>query len=213
MELAVSAVLVQNTAWRNVEHSLDRIHKAVGFDLTKLAALNIDELLEMVRPAGFFRQKSATLQRFFAVLQPYRSLETFLARPLQDVRSDLLALRGIGPETADSILLYAGGHAIFVVDIYLRRLLASDGFPGLANAKYDALRETVETTVHAHENELLRLLRDLHSRTLRHQATKMSRMLRSPVADLYAELHAVIVREGVERRRPAQISPADLRRS
>jgi endonuclease-3 related protein len=211
MELAVSAVLVQNTAWRNVEHALDRLRKVVGFDLEQLAARSIGELQELVRPAGFFRQKSATLQRIFALLAPYGSLEAFLVRPLPDVRSELLGVRGIGPETADSVLLYAGGHEIFVVDIYLRRLLASEDFPALANARYESLRQTVEATVHAHEKELLRLLRDLHSRTLRHEPTTMSRISRSPLADLYSELHAVIVREGVERRKPAQIAPADVR--
>jgi endonuclease-3 related protein len=211
IELAVSAVLVQNTAWRNVEHSLERFRKSGGFALGRLAALSPDELQGLVRPAGFFRQKTATLQRFFAVLHPFGSLEIFLARPLSEVRSQLLALGGIGPETADSILLYAGAHEIFVVDIYLRRLLALAAFPALATAKYESLREVIEDIVCADEQELLRLLQDLHSRTPRHASSNMSRMARSPRADLYAELHAVIVREGVENRKPAQTAPADVK--
>lgn len=123
------------------------------------------------------------------------------------IRCDLLALRGIGPETADSILLYAGGHEIFVVDAYLRRFLTTIGFENLARTKYEKLRLTMERLVRDHQNELLPSIVHMHTKTPSHPPTAMSLRQRSPLVDMYNELHAVIVRDGVEKRKPGAYAP------
>jgi len=123
------------------------------------------------------------------------------------IRCDLLALRGIGPETADSILLYAGGHAIFVVDAYLRRFLTTIGFENLSRTKYEKLRLTMERLVRDHQNELLPSIVHMRTKTPSHPPTAMSLRQRSPLVDMYNELHAVIVRDGVEKRKPGAYAP------
>lgn len=128
-EVVVGAILTQNTAWRNVEYALDNLRRAGALAPAPLLALAPEELQTLLRPAGFFRQKSARLQGFIRHLAQHHDgdLETWLAGPLEAVREELLALKGIGPETADSILLYAGERPTFVVDAYTRRLFSRLG--------------------------------------------------------------------------------------
>ena len=125
-EVMVGAVLTQNTAWGNVEKAI----AGFGGELTpeRVASLPLDELKSIIRPAGFFNQKSAylkTLTAWFA--ENNYDAGVVAARPMAAVRGELLNLRGIGPETADSILLYAFGFPTFVVDAYTRRLLTRLG--------------------------------------------------------------------------------------
>jgi endonuclease-3 related protein len=164
------------------------------------------QLEQLIRPAGFFRQKTATLKRLGAVLNARGSLAHVLGRNTTAVRSELLQVKGIGPETADSILLYAGGHEIFVVDIYLRRWLARTGLQLEAKLPYERLREFVEAQIRTAQDEYLPMLRDLHSDRARHEPTAMSRMARSPVADLFSEIHAALVAEGIANKSPASVA-------
>ncbi len=121
-EISVGAVLTQNTAWTNVERALARI-RGRGVRLPRdLLALRTGELARLIRPAGYYNQKARKL----------RLLASFFSRPgalssRAPARHELLALWGIGPETADSILLYAFDTPVFVVDAYARRLLARLG--------------------------------------------------------------------------------------
>ncbi len=144
-EVIVGAFLTQNTAWNNVERALsalrrDRLLSAAGVRRTPRA-----RLARLIRPAGYFRQKARRLKNFVRHLDKRYggSLERMFARPTSELRAELLALDGIGPETADSILLYAGGHASFVVDAYTRRILERHRIatPGW---KYDQIRELFE---------------------------------------------------------------------
>ena len=137
LEVCIGAILAQNTAWRNAERALAQLKDAGVLSTLALAALPAEELTEMLRPSGTFRSKSLTVQAFLAHLRErYRGdLARMLARPLGALREELLAIRGIGPETADDILLYAAGHPSFVVDAYTRRIftrigvrLESDGY-------------------------------------------------------------------------------------
>lgn len=125
-EVAVGAILTQNTAWSNVEKAIASLKKADVLSPGALGDLPRNRLEELIRPAGFFRQKAERLQLLTAHLQSYHAgrLENLLAQPLPRARAELLNLKGVGPETADSILLYAGGHAIFVIDAYTARLLS-----------------------------------------------------------------------------------------
>jgi endonuclease-3 related protein len=109
-EVIVGAYLTQNTAWTNVERALANLRREHALSLAGIRRLPVAELQRLIRPSGFFRQKA-------------RRLKTFFDQPTGRLREELLNLNGVGPETADSILLYAGNHPVFVVDAYTRRIL------------------------------------------------------------------------------------------
>ena len=108
----------------------------------------VDELETLIRPAGYFRQKAARLKTFVAFVdQAYGgSLQRMFAQPTDKLRQELLSLSGVGPETVDSILLYAGQHPVFVVDAYSRRILERHG---IADPKmsYEQVRELFEQSL------------------------------------------------------------------
>lgn len=128
-EMAVGAILTQNTNWRNVEKAIANLREAKALECAAISALPREQLEQLIRPSGYFRQKAERLQLFsdYLLEQAQGRLEQFLDQPLESVRQELLALKGIGPETADSILLYAGDHASFVVDAYTGRLFGRLG--------------------------------------------------------------------------------------
>ena len=128
-EVVVGAILTQNTAWSNVEKAIAALKAAIPPDPSALLQLDRRRLETLIRPAGFFRQKAERLQLFAAHLLDHHGgeLSAMLAGPLEQVRCELLHCKGIGPETADSILLYAGGQPSFVVDAYTRRLFTRLG--------------------------------------------------------------------------------------
>jgi endonuclease-3 related protein len=122
-EMAVGAMLTQQVAWTNVEKAITNLKKADLLDLHKMSKANLSTLTELIKPVGFFNQKGTRLLDFARYIQTkYGSIENMLARPTEVVRNELLGVKGIGPETADSILLYAGGHLTFVIDAYTKRL-------------------------------------------------------------------------------------------
>lgn len=128
-EVVVGAILTQNTAWRNVEYAIANLQGAGALTPAALATIDRGELEVLIRPAGFFRQKAERLQLFVEHLFARHGgeLAALLTGPLEEVRAELLACKGVGPETADSILLYAGGRPSFVVDAYTRRLFTRLG--------------------------------------------------------------------------------------
>jgi endonuclease-3 related protein len=141
-EIVVGAILTQNTAWANVERALANLAAAQCLDWPSLNALHVDQLAELIKPSGIYRIKAARLKAFVDELYASHdgSLVAMLAGRLNDVRAGLLAIHGIGPETADAILLYAGGHASFVVDAYTMRVLRRHFLIG-ARATYDDVQE------------------------------------------------------------------------
>ncbi len=128
-EVMVGAVLTQNTAWGNVERALGNLKAAGVFSPTGLYDLPQEELERLLRPAGTYRVKAARLRALLEYLfRRHRGDPTALCRGDSEVlREELLAIPGIGRETADSILLYAAGRPTFVVDAYTRRLLGRLG--------------------------------------------------------------------------------------
>lgn len=124
-EIMVGAVLTQRTAWRNVELAMARLRDAGVDGPEDLMSLPPGDLEELIRPSGTYRQKARRLRDLFTLVTTTHdgTLETFLKRPGTTLREDLLSLNGIGPETADSIVLYAAGQPAFVVDAYTRRIL------------------------------------------------------------------------------------------
>jgi len=125
-EVMVGAVLTQNTAWKNVERALDNLRRAGVMSLAALSELPTALLAEYIRPAGYYNVKAARLHNLFHFVtdQYGADLRAFFAQPLPQLREQLLSIKGIGRETADSILLYAAGLPIFVVDAYTHRILA-----------------------------------------------------------------------------------------
>jgi endonuclease-3 related protein len=147
-EVAVGAFLTQNTNWNNVEKALTNLKEARALDITLLARMPTAQLEQLIRPSGFFRQKAQRLQHFCRHMLDHHagSLEKLLQQEPDETRRELLALAGIGPETADSILLYAGHRPCFVVDSYTRRFF---GRLGLLTGRetYDEIRTLFMTEV------------------------------------------------------------------
>jgi endonuclease-3 related protein len=122
-EVIVGAVLTQNTAWGNVEKAIANF--AGGLSPERVMILDSETLIEIIRPAGFFNQKAAYLKEVTAWFGKYGFNVTAVRKlPLEQIRTELLSVRGVGRETADSILLYAFGFPSFVVDAYTMRLLS-----------------------------------------------------------------------------------------
>jgi len=123
-EVILGAYLTQNTSWKAVERSLDQLRAADVFTVEALRAVPPGELQQLITPSGFFTRKAPSLKAFLALLdEEYDgSLEQMTAAPTAGLRAQLLALPGVGPETADAILLYALGHPVPVADEYLRRI-------------------------------------------------------------------------------------------
>jgi len=123
--IAIGAILTQRTSWHNADLALRNLKKAGLLSLQKISALpDLDYLAEIIRPAGFYQTKPKRLFNFCCfVTKEYGSLEDLRRETLEDARKKLLALKGIGPETADTILLYAFDKPTFVIDEYTRRLV------------------------------------------------------------------------------------------
>ena len=140
-EIIVGAILTQNTSWTNVEHAIENLRRSHLLTPRAIRKVRLPKLESLIRPSGYFRQKARKLKAFCDFLQrEYRgSLRKMFATPTLILREKLLGVFGIGPETADSILLYAGGHAVFVVDAYTKRILSRHGWAG-EKSKYEAMR-------------------------------------------------------------------------
>ncbi len=147
-EMIVGAYLTQNTAWRNVELALINLRNADKLTPAGIRSLSIDELQQLIRPSGFFRQKASRLKIFIDLLDTgfAGDLNALLSLPPSELRTRLLALTGVGRETADSILLYAAHRPVFVIDLYTRRLLLHEQiYPDALELDYDVLRERIES--------------------------------------------------------------------
>jgi endonuclease-3 related protein len=123
-EIIIGAILTQNTAWSNVEKALHNLKMKNILDLFNMNKQDISSLKMLIKPSGFFNQKANRLKHICNfLLQTYDGdLDQMFARPTNLLRDELLQIKGIGPETADSILLYAGSKPIFVVDAYTKRI-------------------------------------------------------------------------------------------
>ncbi len=209
-EVVVGAILTQNTAWTNVEKALANLRNANTISIEAIRRIGLDDLERLVQPAGFFRQKATRLKGFVTWLdERYRgSLDRTFAEPTSKLRAELLGLNGIGPETADSILLYAGQHEVFVVDAYTRRVFERHGLVQ-TGAEYEQIRRMVESALQDRRAQG-GLGRNAKSAALQtrpgprketliptiHPSSKMSETPRSPLAQDYNEFHALIVQVG-----------------
>lgn len=124
-EISIGAILTQNTAWLNVEKAINNLKNHNLLEPKKLKEIPQDKLAELIRPAGYYNLKAERLKAFveFLFLHYDGDLDKMFNRDMWELRQELLKVKGIGLETADSILLYAGNKPIFVVDSYTRRIL------------------------------------------------------------------------------------------
>ncbi len=140
-EICVGAILTQNTSWENVELAITNLKAARVLTPKKIHALTHSKLAQLIRPSGYFNIKAKRLRNFVDIVveQHGASLKRFFKGDTATVRERLLAINGIGPETADSMLLYAGGHQSFVIDAYTKRIFERHDWCD-ANDGYDALQ-------------------------------------------------------------------------
>jgi endonuclease-3 related protein len=148
--MMIGAILTQNTAWSNVEKAITHLKSKNLLSLTTLRDVDLTTLEECIRPSGFFKQKSERIKRLVGLIESgfEGSIKTMAKSPLSLLRKTLLELNGIGPETADSMLLYALEKPVFVVDAYTRRIfgrltIISGGEP------YEEIRTLFESNLPA----------------------------------------------------------------
>lgn len=140
-EVIVGAILTQNTSWKNVEKAIANLKRADLLDAERLYRARTDRIARLVRPSGYYNLKAKKLKAFLRFLfEKHRgSLEDLFSAESTALREELLAVYGIGPETADSIILYAGNRPIFVIDAYTRRTAARLGW-ARDDVTYDELQ-------------------------------------------------------------------------
>lgn len=197
-EVIIGTYLTQNTAWTNVEKALAQLRDAGVLSVEGIRSIEVSELEKLIRSAGYFRQKASRLKQFVTFLDQRHggSLERMFSTPTERLREELLGLNGVGPETADSILLYAGQHPIFVVDTYTRRVLERHGL-AKASAKYEEIRALVEAAL---MDATLPALADIDPAMLPkgscHVPSAMSTATRCDQAQVFNEMHGLIVGVG-----------------
>ena len=147
-EVIVGAILTQNTAWTNVERAIANLRRERLLTPAALERVDRRRLERLVRSSGYFRQKARKLKEFVRFLRREYSgsLAKMFRTPTEELRERLLAVHGIGRETADSILLYAGGHGVFVVDAYTHRILERHGLTR-ERAGYEEMRALFEASL------------------------------------------------------------------
>lgn len=130
IEVIIGAILTQNTAWTNVEKAMRNLKKENVLSVKKLYAIPEKKLAGLIRPSGYYNIKAGRIRNFLGFLRDRykKSISRMFREDLYKLRGELLAIKGIGMETADSILLYAGNKPVFVVDAYTKRVLSRHGF-------------------------------------------------------------------------------------
>ncbi len=147
-EVIIGAILTQNTAWRNVERAIENLKRANALDWKRLYGLPFEDLAELIRPAGTFNVKARRLKSFIQWFHDRfdLDLDRMFEMPVSSLREELLEVSGIGRETADAILLYAGQMPSFVVDAYTARILYRHNLID-RSADYDEIKELFESNL------------------------------------------------------------------
>ena len=147
-EVIVGAILTQNTSWTNVERAIANLRREHLLNPRALERVPFARLANLIRSSGYFRQKARKLKAFVRFLrdQYSGSLARMFRTPTLELREKLLTVHGIGPETADSILLYAGKKDVFVVDAYTRRIFSRHGWVP-EDVSYEELRSKIEAAL------------------------------------------------------------------
>jgi endonuclease-3 related protein len=210
-EVIVGAYLTQNTAWTNVELALRALRSARLLNLDGIREAPLAVIEQLIRPSGYFRQKALRLKTFVAFVDARYggSLTSLFSEPTNKLREELLSLSGIGPETADSILLYAGNHPVFVVDAYTRRILERHEIVDVKSS-YEEIRQLFEKAlgpiVDSQEQKPAgaRAKPAAGLAGAAHPPSRMSTARRSSLVQVYNEMHGLIVGVGKNHCRKSQ---------
>jgi len=145
-EVIIGAILTQQTTWKNVERAIDNLKAEGLLDPGALAATSLSQVEELIRHTGFYRQKAKRIVNFsqHLVSKYGGSLDKFFNRSTEEIKEELLSLRGVGSETADSILLYAADRLTFPIDAYTIRLCER---LGVKETEYEELKALFEGTL------------------------------------------------------------------
>ncbi|MCL4373961.1 MAG: endonuclease [Candidatus Marsarchaeota archaeon] len=158
-EVLVGAILTQQTSWKNVEKAIASLKKEQCLSLECLASINIKSLEKLIRPSGYYKQKARRLKDICSSIKDeYGSIDKLFSLDAQALRKKLLSYKGIGNETADSIVLYAANKPIFVIDAYTKRIMRRINKMPI-DISYDSLQEYFEKNV----KRDLELYKDMHA--------------------------------------------------
>lgn len=148
-EMVIGAILTQNTNWSNVEKAINNLKQAKALTPVKLHKIRLPQLAELIRPAGYYNIKSKHLKEFINWLMGNYDgdLNRLFLLPVSSLRETLLSVRGIGPETADSIVLYAANQPSFVVDAYTYRIFSRHKYMPEEETGYDELKAFFEDSL------------------------------------------------------------------
>jgi endonuclease-3 related protein len=159
-EIALGAVLTQNTAWTNVEKAICNLKSAGMLDIRKLHTADSDRIASLIKPSGYYNIKTKRLKNFISLVMECSSgdLDAFFSQDLKQLRSLLLGVNGIGKETADSICCYAANRDVFVVDAYTKRMLLRHN---IIDSDWDY--DDIQNVFHAGLPKRLDVYKDLHA--------------------------------------------------
>lgn len=160
LEVIIGAILTQNTNWANVEKAIKNLKDAKALSVKALHELSTQKLSMLIRPAGYFNIKANRLKAFIDfIMDNYNgSIKKMKKEDLESLRKKLLGIHGIGPETADSILLYALSKPVFVIDVYTRRILSRHNIKD-----YNASYEEYQNLFHREIDENIQLFNEYHA--------------------------------------------------
>ena len=166
-EIAAGAILTQNTNWKNVEIALNNLKCKNLLTPEKIDSTSEETLSSLIRPSGYFRVKTKRLKNYTKYLMEnyHGDVKASLAGNISERRKELLQVNGIGPETADSILLYAGERPTFVIDAYTKRVLIRHKISP-DNLKYEEYQSLFHDTLLANgnsEGEVVKLFNEYHA--------------------------------------------------
>lgn len=169
-EVIIGAILTQNTAWSNVQKALFNLKSQKMLNVNNISFIGTEKLRDLIKPSGFFNQKTERLKTIAIHIKNnyHGNLDHFFDRDINIIREELLSLNGIGPETADSILLYAGNLPIFVVDAYTKRIC--ERLPLKIKISYSEIQNYFETTLSEKysKEELSKVYNELHALIVLH---------------------------------------------
>jgi endonuclease-3 related protein len=194
-EVIVGAYLTQNTSWTNVELAMKNLRAARILTVAGIRKVPLARLEKLIRSSGYFRQKARRLKTFVAFLDRNYggSPAKMFRRPTSELRQELLSLNGVGPETADSILLYAGQHPIYVVDAYTKRIAARHAILA-ENADYEEFRMLFEKSLAPVQPS--DPMTGSAAGGASHPPARMSLSPRTPAAQVFNEMHGLLVGVG-----------------
>ncbi|MCH2113625.1 MAG: endonuclease III domain-containing protein [Pirellulales bacterium] len=184
LEVIIGAILVQNTAWKNVEQAIENLRDADLIHADRLLEISSEDLAELIRPAGYYRLKTKRLRSLlkFMVEEYDGSIAAMQAADRHRLRRQLLAVKGVGPETADSILLYALEQPFLVVDTYTHRIFSRHGWVG-----YDIDYHQLQGHLTSELPEEVAIYNELHALLVRvghHYCRKQPRCESCPLQEM-----------------------------